>query len=155
MRARVSDALNRPQFPDVRLLTPLEEGNNVLPRCDGPQVHQADLSRQIGSIIAAPDPEAVMMASNPLPFPPNGGQGQEIHALRVHPKDVQRRTGGVGVSSRKEERRARPDDVSGTNDSAETRRTLEALPEESEAREVPCDNFGHAYGKTWPPQVCE
>ncbi|KAJ1172678.1 hypothetical protein NDU88_004522 [Pleurodeles waltl] len=123
--------------------------------CDGPWVHQADPSHQTGTTTAAPDPEAVLTASNPLSLPGNGGQGQEIRAFRGRLKDVLTRTGGIGVSSRKEETRGRPDDVSGTNDSTETSRTLEALPEESEARAVPSDNSSHAYRKAWPPQVRE
>ncbi|KAJ1175053.1 hypothetical protein NDU88_000344 [Pleurodeles waltl] len=112
-----------------------------------PQVHQADPSRKTGTITAAPDQEDVMTASNPLPLPGNGGQGQEMRAFRVQIKDIPKRTGGVEVSSRKEEMRGRPDDVFGTDDSAETSRTLGTLPEESEAREAPIDNSGHAYGK--------
>ncbi|KAJ1163989.1 hypothetical protein NDU88_004436 [Pleurodeles waltl] len=76
-------------------------------------------------------------------------------AFRARLRDVPTRTGVVGVSSRKEETRGRPDDVSGTDNSVETSRTLGALPEDSEAREAPSDNSGHAYGKAWPPQVHE
>ncbi|KAJ1159313.1 hypothetical protein NDU88_011980 [Pleurodeles waltl] len=75
-----------------------------------------------------------------------------MHAFRACLKDVPTKTGGVGVASRKEETRGRPDDVSGTNDSTETSRTLGALPEESEAREAPSHNLRK---KALPPQVRE
>ncbi|KAJ1184797.1 hypothetical protein NDU88_001599 [Pleurodeles waltl] len=74
-----------------------------------------------------------------------------MRVFRARLKDVPQRTGGVGVSSRKEETRGQPDDVSGTDYSVQTSRTLGALPEESEAREAPNDNSGHTYGKVWPP----
>ncbi|KAJ1217922.1 hypothetical protein NDU88_005509 [Pleurodeles waltl] len=73
-----------------------------------------------------------------------------MRAFRAYLKDVPKRTGGVGMSSRKEEKRVRPDDVSGTDDSAETSRTLGALPEESEAQEAPSDNSATLMGKRGP-----
>ncbi|KAJ1155751.1 hypothetical protein NDU88_008480 [Pleurodeles waltl] len=75
-----------------------------------------------------------------------------MRAFRARPKDIPRRTGCVGGSSRKEETRAGPGDVSNTDDSTETSRTLGGLSEEYEAREALSENSGHAYWKAWPPQ---
>ncbi|KAJ1198026.1 hypothetical protein NDU88_001870 [Pleurodeles waltl] len=67
-----------------------------------------------------------------------------MRAFRVRLKEDPMRTGVIGVSRRKGETRASPGGVPSIEDCTETGRPSEALPEESEAREAPSENSGHA-----------
>ncbi|KAJ1204898.1 hypothetical protein NDU88_000333 [Pleurodeles waltl] len=110
------------------------------PDSDGEQLKT---EHRTGTDTAAPDPEAVVASSNPLSLPGNGGQGQEMRAFRVRLKEDPMRTGVVRVSRRKREMRASAGSVPSIEDCMETGRPSEALPEESKAREAPCEHSGH------------